>query len=152
LQTNDLLTGRLVEVSLFSPDIEFSASVSLRLDMSCINKAAFTAKPKDTCYPGKHTVKISVRDKDNGSEIISHTFFVDVVDFAFDHVSRPLLSKASSVVLGSTSLLTYVLTTLHQIDTVLGLTSGTVAAILAGMLYTQFHYLYKRPLRSVDTL
>jgi hypothetical protein len=72
-------------------------------------------------------------------------FTVQVVDFAFDHVSQPLLSRSMSVALGIGSLTMFVLTLLGQIDTTFGLTSGTVAGAIAGGIYLRFFTLFQQP-------
>ena len=67
-----------------------------------------------------------------------------VVDFAFDHVSRPLLSKTASVFLFIGSFIMFSLTLLEQIDKTIGLTSGTAAAVLSIIIYNNFYALFQR--------
>ena len=101
--------------------------------------------PNDTCEPGDHEVILSISDRETQLEYESIVFTVTVKDFAFDHVSRPLLSKASSVALAIGSLIMFFLTLVGQIDTTLGLTSGTVAGAIAGAISLQFVRLYQQP-------
>ncbi len=75
---------------------------------------------------------------------MSFSFEVTITDFVFDHASRPMLSRAGAFILGVGSLITFVLTTLGQIDTSLGVTSGTTAAGLSGLLLWQFTVQYQR--------
>ena len=144
IQDSELETGQAVKLKLSSPEIAFSEPVIKKLDKS-VNTTNFTAKPNDGCYPGIHTIVLSISDADTGFEYQSISFTVQVVDFAFDHVSRPLLSKAFSIATGIGSLVMFVLTLLGQIDMTLGLATGTTAGILASGIYGRFVSLYQQP-------
>lgn len=139
----ELKFGQVIKVKLFSPDILFSESIVKKLDSSQ-NSMTFLGKPSDLCEAGEHKVTLSVLDSKTNIEYQSETFSVKVVDFAFDHVSRPLLSKVSATVLGIGSFAMFVLTFLEQIDKTIGLTSGTAAGVLAAVVYANFYNLYQR--------
>jgi uncharacterized membrane protein YciS (DUF1049 family) len=139
----ELKLGQVVKIKLFSPDIIFPEPIAKKLDSS-INSMTFLGKPLETCLPGEHKVVLSILDNKTGIEFQSETFSVKVIDFAFDHVSRPLLSKVSTVVLGVGSFAMFILTLLEQIDKTIGLTSGTAAGILAAVIYANFYNLYQR--------
>ena len=68
-----------------------------------------------------------------------------VVDFAFDHISRPLLSKVMSSVLGMGSVIMFILTALEQVDKTFGLTAGTAAAVLSSTILLQWWSVFHRP-------
>ena len=104
----------------------------------------FLGKPVNSCYVGEHKVVLSILDKKTNTEYQSETFSVQVVDFAFDHVSRPLISRAFAIVLGIGSFAMFMLTFLEQIDKTVGLTSGTAAGILALAIYASFYNIYQR--------
>lgn len=134
----------IVTVNLFSPDIEFSEQVTKLLKRG-INQFHFIAKPREACNIDKpHTIKLSIYDKSAETELESIVFKIKVADFAFDHISRPLLSRVSTVFLGIGSLVMFVLTLLEQIDKTVGLTSGTAAGVLAVAVYAVFYNLYQR--------
>lgn len=135
--------GKTITIKLFSPDIVFSDPVTKKLN-TFINKVSFLAKPTDNCSPGPQKVLVSISDSETGAEHHSATFEIQVTDFAFDHVSRPLLSRVSAVILGFGSFAMFILTFLEQIDKTVGLTSGTAGAFLATAIYTNFHNLYQR--------
>lgn len=139
----ELKFGQVVKIKLFSPDITFPEAIAKKLDSS-INSMTFLGKPLDTCQPREHKIVLSILDNKTGIEYQSETFSVKVVDYAFDHVSRPLLSKVSAYVLGIGSFAMFVLTLLEQIDKTIGLTSGTAAGVLAAVVYTNFYNLYQR--------
>lgn len=139
----ELKLGQVVKIKLFSPDIIFPEPIAKKLDSS-VNAMTFLGKPLDTCQPGEHKVVLSILDNKTGIEFQSETFAVKVSDFAFDHVSRPLLSRVSTVILGVGSFAMFILTLLEQIDKTIGLTSGTAAGILAAVVYTNFYNLYQR--------
>lgn len=131
-----------VIVELSSPDINFSDK-KIKILKDGINSIYFWAKPKDTCYPGNHTILLSITNKETNEEYESFPCTVKVVDFAFDHVSRPFLSNLMSAVLGLGSVVTFSLTLLGKIDNTLGLASGTAAGILAAFIRIQFLQFYQ---------
>ncbi len=139
----ELKFGQVVKIKLFSPDITFPDPIAKKLDSS-INSMVFLGKPLDSCQPREHKVVLSILDNETGIEHQSETFSVKVVDFAFDHVSRPLLSKVSTVALGIGSFSIFVLTLLEQIDKTIGFTSGTAAGVLAVVIYTNLYNFYQR--------
>ena len=71
-----------------------------------------------------------------------------VVDYAFDHISRPFLSKVISVFLGLAAVVTYFLTSLEQIDKTFGYAAGTAAVTTAGFIYARYLVLYQLFRRS----
>ncbi len=135
--------GNTITIKLFSPDIILSDPVTKNLN-AFISRISFLAKPTDNCAPGSQKVLISISDSQTGVEYHSATFTIQVTDFSFDHISRPLLSRASAVVLGIGSFAMFALTFLEQIDKTIGLTSGTAAGALALGIYTSFYNLYQR--------
>ena len=135
--------GKTITIKLFSPDIVFSDPVTKKLD-KFISRISFLAKPTDTCSPGAQKVLMSISDSETNVEYHSATFTIQVTDFSFDHVSRPILSRASTVVLGLGSFAMFILTFLEQIDKTIGLTSGTAAGVLAAVVYANFYNLYQR--------
>ena len=72
-----------------------------------------------------------------------------VVDFAFDHVSRPWLSNLTSVVLGTGSAVAFVLTLLGQVDQTLGLATGGAIGAVAGFIHMRYLSLFKLHRTSV---
>ncbi len=136
--------GQRITVKLDGSDFSFSEPVTKTINDS-VEKFAFIAKPNDNCEPDYHKIKASVIDTITGEEfdylILNH---VRVVDFAFDHISRPLLSRVSTIVLGIGSFAMFILTFLEQIDKTIGLTSGTAAGVLAIGIYVSFYNLYQR--------
>lgn len=139
----ELKLGQLIKIKLYSPDIIFPEPITKKLN-SPLNSMTFLGKPLDTCQPGEHKVVLSILDNKTGVEYQSETFSVKVVDFAFDHISRPLLSRVSAVVLGIGSFAMFILTFLEQIDKTVGLTSGTAAGVLALAVYAGFYNMYQR--------
>jgi hypothetical protein len=151
IHDSDLETGDVVRLRLSSPGINFSESVIKKLKNS-INVTNFTAKPDDSCHPGIYQIILSISDVDTQFEYQSISFTVKVTDYAFDHVSRPFLSRAMSIAIGAGSLTMFILTLLGQIDTTFGLASGTVAGILASGIYARFISLYQQQKTVITTL
>lgn len=139
----ELKFGQVVKIKLFSPDINFPEAIAKKLSSS-VNTVIFLGKPLDTCQPREHKVVLSILDKKTDIEYQSETFSVKVVDYAFDHVSRPLFAKVSASVLGVGSFIMFILALLEQIDKTVGLTSGTATGVLAVVIYTNFYNLYQR--------
>ncbi|TVL98064.1 MAG: hypothetical protein CV087_21690 [Candidatus Brocadia sp. WS118] len=143
IYNTELKFGQVVKIKLFSPDITFSEPIVKKLDSS-LNTMIFLGKPLDTCQPCIHKIVISITDNKTGIEYQAETISVKVVDFAFDHVSRPLLSKVSTVILGASSFVMFILTLLAQIDKTLGYTSGTAAFVLGTVVFANFYKFYQR--------
>lgn len=142
VRKSELGKGQIIRLKLSCPGVSFSDPVNKKLDKN-INIANFTAKPDDNCEPGVHQAILYISDPATGIEYQSINFYIQITDFAFDHISRPFLSKVLSALLGIGSLIMFILTFLGQIDSTFGLTSGTVAGTLASAIYVQFFSLYK---------
>lgn len=143
IYATELKSGQSVKIKLYSPDITFSEPIVKKLNSSN-NSMSFLGKPSDICQQGEHKIVLSILDSKTDTEYQSEIFSVKVTDFAFDHVSRPLLSKVSAVVLGIGSFSMFILTFLEQIDKTIGLTSGTAVGVLALTAYGVFYNLYQR--------
>lgn len=72
-------------------------------------------------------------------------FRAEIVDYAFDHVSRPLLAKVISAAAGIGSVASFVLTFLGQIDKGFGLASGTAGGLIAALLTGRALRIYRNP-------
>jgi len=144
IESIELKAGLSVKLRLSSPVITFSEPVIKKINYDT-NIVSFVARPLGDCEPGVHAVVLSVSDAMTQIEYKSIDFQVKVVDFAFDHVSRPLLSKMTSTALGVGSLIIFVLTALEQVDKTFGLVSGTAASFLASAILIRFLALYHQP-------
>ncbi len=138
-----LMEGVKIRIKLSSPALSFSGPVIKQLENRLI-AVRFTVIPNDNCRLGIHYVVLSITDAETQAEYESVSFAVQVADFAFDHVSQPLLSKATSAVLGLGSLIMFVLTALEQVDKTFGLTAGTAAAVLTGTILMRLWLLFKK--------
>jgi hypothetical protein len=126
--------GDRITVGLQCPMIEFSPEqVTLRIE-DRLNKASFVGIPVESCAPGEHDALATIVDAQTKDAHESVEFTIKVVDYAFDHVSTPLMSKASSAFFGIVSAGSFVLTSLKEIDVALGLTAGTAAATLTAVI------------------
>jgi hypothetical protein len=126
--------GDRIAVSLHCPVIEFSPEqVTLRIE-DRLNKASFVGIPVESCMPGKHDAVATIVDAQTKDGYESIEFTIKIVDYAFDHVSTPFMSKVSSAFLGIVSAGSFVLTSLKEIDITLGLTAGTAAATLTAVI------------------
>ena len=138
----DLKFEQVVKIKLHSPDIAFPDPIIKKI--TSYADSTILGKPLDTCKPGKHLVSISITDNITNTEINSEVFSVSVVDFAFDHVSLPLLSRISTIILALGSFTMFTLTFLEQIDKTLGVTSGTLGGVLSVAIAVNFYNLYQR--------
>jgi hypothetical protein len=143
MQLSSIRMGQRLKLKFFSPAIDFSDAVIKLIDRP-VNKVILLGMPKDNCETGLHKISVSISDADKGQELESFTITVQVIDFAFDHISRPMLSRVSAVVLGIGSFAMFILTSLEQIDKTVGLTSGTATGVLAIGVYASFYNLYQR--------
>lgn len=147
VQASDLQIGQEIRLEFHSPEVAFSEAVIRKLNDG-VNVINFIAKPNDSCNPGTRLVLLSISDSKTNVEYQSISCSVEVRDYAFDHLSRPLLSKVMSAAIGIGSLAMFILTLLGRIDTTFGLASGTVAGTLASGIYLRFTSLYQQPKAS----
>ncbi len=140
----ELNKGLKIRIKLSSPVLSFSDPVIKQVEND-LTIARFTAIPNDNCRPGTHYGILSIADAETQFEYESISFAVQVADFAFDHVSRPLLSKTMSAVLGLGSLIMFILTALEQVDKTFGLTAGTAAAVLTSTILVRLWSLFQQP-------
>jgi len=147
---SDINIGMTVKINAECPNIEFSDSVVKEVKDK-VNSASILATPKDTCSVGKQWGKISIVDNESNVELFSVPVELNIVDFVFDHISRPFVLKLIAAFSGLGAFIMFVLTFLGQVDTTLGLTSGTTAVAVAVTLYFRFASLFQRlhPANSV---
>jgi hypothetical protein len=132
-----------INISVINPAFTFSVPPPKLID-NPVNIIKFSGTPNDNCDPGHHKILITISDLDTGLEIETLSVTVQVVDFAFDHISRPLISRIMAVILALGSVAMFMLTFLEQVDKTFGFTSGTAAGVLAAATYTSFYALYQR--------
>lgn len=146
--SSTLIPGLTVIIKLFSPVINFSDEVLKELQGEYVNRVTFTAKPDNECTPGRQTAVLSIRDSKTNKEYESISFSFIVDDFAFDHISKPILSYVSSGVTGISSLALFTLSFLQKVDATLGIPAGTVGAALAFLLGFRPTFLYKNEVKT----
>jgi pSer/pThr/pTyr-binding forkhead associated (FHA) protein len=134
--------GMFVKVKIESAEIEFSAPVVRRLiepEISII----FTVKPSDSCNPHKTIAKLSICVQESDEELFSAPIDITVVDFVFDHVSRPFIYNLATAFSGLSALVMFILTLFGQIDTTFGLASGATASAVAIAVFIRFTSLFQ---------
>ena len=141
--SNKIAAAQKIKVKFSSPKFTFTEPVIRTID-SQVNRLTLLGMPNDDCEPGSHRIRVALLNSSSEEEIDSMTIGVKVVDFAFDHISRPLFSRAISLALGIGSFSMFVLTFLEQIDKTVGLTSGTAAGVAAAIIYANFYTLFQR--------
>lgn len=142
-----LKAGMAVVIKIKSIDIEFSEEIIKYIENE-INTIKFIGKPKDTCHPGVHTAILTITDEKTKYEIQSISFKLRVVDFVFDHISRPILSKIGSALLGIRSLITFILTIIGKIDQTLGISLGAIVGTFAMGIFSRFFGSFRIPHQS----
>jgi hypothetical protein len=138
---SSLKRGMTVEIELSSSQIDFSKPTVKKLS----DDGAYTifwGKPQETCIPGFHSAVLSIRDPDSRIEHLSISLEICVVDFAFDHVSRPFVGNVVSAIVATGSVLVFTLGLLGKIDTGFGLASGTAGTAISAYLFHQMSRLY----------
>lgn len=142
----ELTAGLSVVVALASNALEFQPEKIVKRLKEKINAFEFSGTPKNDCVPGQHPVRLSITDEETSHEYDyePRTFDVAIVDFAFDHVSRPLLLKAFSGLSFLTAVIMGTLTFLGQVDKALGWPAGTAFVFGGGFLGQRFWSQYRR--------
>jgi hypothetical protein len=151
VETVDMFESSLqskIRVELESQAVEFTKPVCIELTKS-VNRASFLGRPISSCHSGIHKVKVNIEDDATNTNLYSAYVDVRVVDYAFDHVPRPLISKATAAVFGLGSLVTYFLTLLGKFDATFGWGSGTAAAAIAVVIHANMLQRYSRKYESL---
>jgi hypothetical protein len=143
IHKSDLVAGLTVIVKLSSSDIEFSDEIAKQLNDK-VARMSYYAKPKDSCHQGLQTVILSVTDKDKGTQYESIVFEIKIMDYAFDHMPRPIVNAITSGVLALSSVATFIFTHFGQIEKTFGIASGSVTAAVAGVIITRAWRLFSR--------
>ncbi len=146
---SSLTPGMSVEIALSSPDIIFLKPATKTIDKSGVD-VSFFGKPTATCNPGNHTVILTIIDTSTEERYESISFRVTVVDYAFDHISKPFLVKLLSFVMGIGSFIMFVLGLLGQIDKSFGLASGTAGGAIIAYMFARMSKLYRRPETTLE--
>jgi hypothetical protein len=134
--------NEIVRMELSSPAIQFTEPVTKKLNVD-LNTVSFVGMPNDSCHPGTQTVLLSITDPKSGFEHISQTAIVEVVDYAFDHISRPRFAAVVSALSAVGTLVAWGLSVLGQIDQTWGIPAGGAAAALAAFLAIRYQWLYR---------
>ncbi|MFM8320703.1 MAG: Hsp70 family protein [Chloroflexota bacterium] len=142
-QTTQVAAGETVQVKIDCPGIEFSSPTTVRVNDE-ITQLIFLARPTDGCQVGSHMAKLAVCRAGSGVELFASVFEIRVVDFVIDHISRPLALKSVSVISGLGAAVMYLLTLFGQIDTTIGLASGTTIGVFSLAVYTQFNLWFQQ--------
>jgi hypothetical protein len=139
-----VLAGRTIEIKLQSAEIDFSEAVKKKIERDAVH-VILVGKPKESSRPGEHPGVLSIRDAKNGSEYVSVPFKVEIVDYAFDHISRPMLARGAAVLAGIGGVLSFALTIFEQVDKGFGLASGTAGGFIALLLFRWTVGVYQKP-------
>ena len=128
----DLLGHTKVKLAVECPSVKItpeSTTVSVEVDA----KTEFLCRPLADCPPGAHDALVLITEAgDSGVQIDTVAFAIKVRDYAFDHVSRPALTKIASAISGLAGASLFVLTFLEKLDKALGLSGGTAALLVMG--------------------
>jgi hypothetical protein len=103
----------------------------------------FIGVVKDQVKPGEHFVVISIVDARTRVQYVSHTAAVEVVDYAFDHVSRPRLQTALTLVAGSGAAVMWVMTYIGRIDLTWGVAMGATVTTVTTFLVWRISQFYR---------
>lgn len=140
---SSLDTGMTVELELSSPAVEFASPKHIVLSPAGAH-GAFWAKARDSATPGKHSGTLTIRDVATKIEFESVPFEMNIVDYAFDHVSRPRLAQLLTVSTAVVALSAFVYSMVTQTHQVVGAVTGAVGGVISGFIAARMAGLYVR--------
>jgi hypothetical protein len=135
-------TSMTVQVKLSSPVMVFSPPVVRTISVHG-SDIDFTGEPIDSVSPGKHTGLLSISDEKGEVQFMTLAFNMTIFDYAFDHMSRPIVGRATGVVLGLISLSFFVLGLLTQTARITETVSGAFGTLLAGFIFARINSQYR---------
>jgi uncharacterized protein YjbI with pentapeptide repeats len=136
-EDTDLVPGMTVEILITSATVDFSDISVTKVIREDLIEVAFWGQPKADAKPGNHVGVLRIREagpKSSEVELVSLSFDMNIVDHAFDHVSRPGLGKVVALLTALGSIAVWVLTFLGHIDKAFGLSSGGAGLIAFGFI------------------
>lgn len=139
----DLEPELAVTVSIECPGFKTSRPVTVTVS-DRLKEIKLLVKPDDDVEVGKHIAKLTILDKETDVELFAVFFEVQVVDFVFDHISRPLVLKFATAISSFSAIVMFVLSFFGQIDTTFGLASGTAIGAVGFTAYAQFNNMFRR--------
>jgi hypothetical protein len=137
-----LRQGAKVRISLTSQSVDFAAPVWKRIVSAGID-TTFQGTPKASAPPGINVAVIAICDED-GVEILSLPFDIYIVDYAFDHVSRPFAGGVIGGVAGALAVCMLVLALIMRTGQVLTAISGAIGLALSGLVFAWINSLFRR--------
>ena len=135
--------GMKIRISLSSPAMEFSASVQKVIFLEGAD-TTFTGRPRPFALPGAHAAVLTVSNEHGDQELLSIPFQVNIVNYAFDHISRPVAGRVVGGVVGVVSACVLALAIITRTAQVLDAASGAVGLALSAFVFTRINSLYSR--------
>jgi hypothetical protein len=141
--------GTKVRIRLSSPVMEFSHPVG-KVISSTDTHTTFTGKPKPSTPPGVHAAVLAVSDERGEEELLSMPFEMNIVDYAFDHVSRPFAGRVIGGIVGVASVCVLALAFITRTAQVLDAAGGAVGLALSAFFFTRVETVFRRPAVMVE--
>ncbi len=153
IESAELHQGMTVEIVLTSQSIGFDQAGVKKMIGKDVTHVWLNGRPIDNVVPGTHEGILRIKEPTKQVELVSLPFSVEISDYAFDHVSQPVVGRIAASITGLGSLAIWFLTAMGHLDKALGWTSGSVALAVAGLLLRHLSVSYKRPdISAVGTL
>jgi len=140
-----------VLLELSSPAMEFVAPNPVCKDISMIGaETTILGRPKEGTRPGTHDGVLRIRDPDTHGEHLAIPFQMNIVDYSFDHVSRPLIMRATAVAIGIMTLIIVGFGLVTQRSMVIEIIVGALGTTLTAAIIAWTHRQFRQPGVAVD--
>jgi hypothetical protein len=140
-----------VLLELSSPAMEFAAPNPVRKVVSKAGaETVVLGCPKEGIRPGLHDGKLRVYDPDTEQEHLAFAFEMNIVDYSFDHVSRPLVLRAVAVAVGLATLFVVGFGLVTQIGLVVEIVVGALGTVLTVAIIAWMNRQFRQPNVAVN--
>lgn len=144
-----LRPGTIVQISLSSPAMRFSGPVRKPIPAAGCD-TSFTGKPSAAALPGAHSALLTISDESGSNELLSVPFQIRIVDYAFDHVSRPMIGRVAAGLAGVASAAVLILALITKTDLVLKAGAGAMGLAMSAFVFTSISNRYGRPAQTAE--
>jgi hypothetical protein len=138
-----------IVVKLSCPAMKFEEPVHLAVAREGV-RTTFLGQPTEGAAPGRHDAVLNIRDAARDYEILSIPFSIDIVDYAFDHVSRPVLGRISGIAVGALSLGIIITALVTQTGEVITAAGGAAGGALSAFIFARLNSQYQRRSLGVE--
>jgi hypothetical protein len=129
---SELKAGITIDIGIDSQALSIKRNdIRKTISNQKINVVNLDVTPIDSCLPGLQNAILYIKEAETGVELESYNFSVFVDDYAFDHISKPRVGYALSLITTAGAIVMFALAFFEQVDKTFGNAAGVAATTIA---------------------